>query len=156
VTAAAPVIHLVKHLRNRGEPVESVCMADPSSPLVIPEDFREAWRLFQATDVTVLHGVGPFEHPPQRAVLIEGGIIRPLYGMEMVRRQSEQLAPAYFFMGSPLFAKVDHLISTESYYADRMAAYAIPPERAVDVDTAEHLAYAEFLLRRRQSGRTPS
>lgn len=155
VTAAAPVIHLVEYLRRRSARIDSVCVADPSSPLVTLEDFRESWRTFVETGATVLHGVGHFEHPPQRALLIDNGILKPLLGMDAVRKQSQELAPAYFLMGSPLFAKTDHLISTRSYYADRMAAYVLPAERAVDVDTTQHLAYAEFLMKRRlKTGRT--
>lgn len=148
VNAGAVAYEMAKTLSAKGYAFSSVCVADASSPLVSAADYREACDVFERTGATVLFGVARFEHAPQRALALENGIARPLFGMEWVMKQSQELTPGYRIIGSPVFIRKEHLLATKNYFGGTMAGYEIPRDRATDIDTEDDLLLAEFIVER--------
>lgn len=148
VSAGQVAMEMAGTLQSKGYEFHSVCVADASSPLVSADDFRQAFAVFERTNATVLFGLARFDHPPQRALVLDGGVALPMWGMEWLPRQSQELAPGYRIIGSPIFVRKDHLLQTGNYFGGSMAGYEIPRDRATDVDTEDDLLLAEFIVER--------
>lgn len=69
-------------------------------------------------------------------------------GGAIARRQD--LPPLVEPNGAVYVALTDWLLSTQTFFTEETVAYAMSPERSVDIDTGFDLALAEFLLTRRQ------
>ncbi len=54
--------------------------------------------------------------------------------------------------GAVTICNVDRLRKEKTYYAYPLAAYDMPWERSVDIDTEADVAFAEFLLQRKNMG----
>jgi CMP-N-acetylneuraminic acid synthetase len=146
IAAVYPAVHLTEFLKTRGETYDDVCVSDPTAPFLESEDHRHAYEIFVESDADMLHPTTAFEHPPQRALYIDGNRAKPLYGMDQVRKESQELEPAYRITGGIQFAKSDYLLEFQSYHAESMAAYIVDQYKGVDIDTFEDLAQAEYFL----------
>jgi CMP-N-acetylneuraminic acid synthetase len=147
-SAGKVAMEMAGTLQSQGYEFGPVCVADASSPLVSADDFRKAFAVFERTGATVLFGLARFDHPPQRALTLEAGVAKPMWGMEWLPRQSQELASGYRIIGSPIFVRKDHLLKTGNYFGGTMAGYEIPRDRATDIDTEDDLLLAEFIVDR--------
>jgi CMP-N-acetylneuraminic acid synthetase len=148
IAAVYPAVHLVEFLKERGEEYEDVCVSDPTAPFIGPEDHRIAYETFVASGVEVLHSVCAFEHPPQRALYMDGDRAKPLYGTTEVRKESQELVQTYRITGGIQIVRTDYLLKNQSYHSDSMAAYIVDQYKGVDIDTPDDLALAEYYLER--------
>jgi CMP-N-acetylneuraminic acid synthetase len=142
-------IDLLQFLEKRKETYETVCLSDPSSPLLTAEDFRHAFIRFQHSGSDILHAVCAFEHPPQRSVSLEGDLLRPMYSLTDLRKKSQELQPAYRIIGGIHFIRTEFLLKHQTWHSENMVGYEVSRDRAVDIDTAHDLQMAEFLMQTR-------
>ena len=151
VSALQVAIDLVCFLRSRGEDYETICVSAPTAPLVISDDFSQAYRLFQKSKAKVLHSICELEEPPQWALKLEDRSLRPMFGLDAFKQESQQLSKSYRILGGIQLFQTSYLLKEKSYIGDPMVGYLIRRERGVDVNTLEDLELAEFYLRRRRS-----
>ena len=69
---------------------------------------------------------------------------RPLFDPPIVRRQ--ELPSVYALNGAMYIARRKVLVETRGWYTSRTAAYVMPCERSVDIDTVWDFRVAEMLL----------
>jgi N-acylneuraminate cytidylyltransferase len=141
--------------QRRAGTFQWVCTLQPTSPLRTVEDVRASWALLRddptADGVT---SVSPYGHHPFWALHLTRGALRP-ERPDLATRSRTSLTPLYHPDGCIYWQRVADVLAQRPPYDGRILAYLTPAASAVDVDQAEDLAYAEFLLQRQQSETAP-
>jgi CMP-N-acetylneuraminic acid synthetase len=144
-------VQVLEHFRAQGSDFPEFGVLLTTNPLRTPGDLVEAYRIFRDSGANYVMSLVPYSHPPQRAVWTPDGFVEPYFGLQYMK-QTQLLDPLYRHDGSIIFARTAAFLQEGEFYGSRVAPYFIPPERSVDIDNAQDLAWAEFLLRRRGTG----
>jgi CMP-N-acetylneuraminic acid synthetase len=141
-------LHSLDALEGLGDRFRTLVILLPTCPFRSPEDVRAAARLFAERDGRFLMSVGPYPHTPFAALALgDDGLLTPHFP-EWSGRKSQEMPRAWRPNGALHILDVDAFRAARSYYAQPLIGYAMPAERSVDIDTAEDLALAEFMLAR--------
>jgi CMP-N,N'-diacetyllegionaminic acid synthase len=129
------VLFMLDSLAQRGERYDTILVLQPTSPLRTADDIRAAWDLFEENAPCDVVSVAPLVRESWSGhIRRDGGFERGL-GEEMIYRLNGAI----------------YLHGCDDYVRNRpprkTVAYRMPPARSIDIDTAEDLQYAEFLLR---------
>ncbi len=136
----AAVLHALDALENRGEVFDIVAVLEPTSP------FRSATTIAAAVEALIeRQGESLLAVKETREVVgtLDDGVFRPLVPDEPRRRQERR--PKYVEASTIYVARVDFLRRTGRLVTDDWLAYVVPEHEAIDINTAEDFAYAEFL-----------
>lgn len=141
------VLHALDTLEDGGEVFDVVAVLEPTSP------FRSTTTIGAAIAALIDRGGDSLLAVKEtREVVgrIDEGVFRPLLPGEPRRRQDRQ--PTYVEASTIYVARIDFLRRTASLVTDDWLAYVVPEREAIDINTAEDFAYAEFLA---IGGRSP-
>lgn len=138
----------LRALAAEGEEFSAVYVLLPTSPLRSAESIRRAWALFAESDADALASVRPLAHPPEWALDVEDGWVRPLdpVAYEIPR---PALRTRFRADGAHSIVRARHLLASGSLIGPRTLAFVTPAQEAVDIDEPMDLEWAEFLLSRR-------
>ena len=159
-TPHLPVIqHAAQWMREHaGYQADAVMILQPTSPLRSADDITAAARLLEssaADSVVSVSAVSAHAHPMRMLRIDERGNAVLFATGEPVRRRinrRQDLPDAWVMNGAIYACRTSVLFEAEpSLYGDRVAAYAMPPERSVSIDDFEDWAAAERALARRQA-----
>lgn len=139
--------YLLEHFISQDSPYGEFAVLLPTSPLRTAEDVKSAYQTFKHEDANYLMSLAPYAHPPQRAVCISDGYVKPYFGSQFLK-QTQLLEPLYRHDGSIIIAKSDAFLREGEFYGSGVIPYYVPKERAVDIDSQLDLDWAEFLLSR--------
>jgi CMP-N-acetylneuraminic acid synthetase len=133
---------------HEGAEPEYVVFLQPTSPLRTAEDIDAAVDRLRGGDADAVVSVTPTAHHPYWAkrVLPDGRLADFLEAGEWQRRPRQELPPACVLNGAIYAARRAFLVANRSYYGERTAAYVMPPERSLDVDTPWDLYLAGLVL----------
>ena len=151
----APIIHAVKTLQAAGSPLpEYVVCLQPTSPFRTAADIDDSIDLATRMGSDAVVSVTPVHHHPAWLRLIDGdGWIRRLPGSTDTAARRQDLPPVYALNGAVFLVRTTVLLASGTWETDRTAAYVMPHERSVDIDTPWDLRVADALLRCGQPGR---
>ena len=123
---------------------DAFCLLIPNNPFRTAKELQDAYKLFRKKDANYLISVKRFTPPPQMALSIKDGFLKP-YGTEF-NKQSQELEPLYVEDGSFAFAKIETFFNEfdMNFYGSKCLPYIIN-RPSIDIDTPEDLAYAEYL-----------
>lgn len=145
------ITHTLEWLRkNRQAEYDYVCLIQPTAPLTIAEDYDSAIKLAienNADTVISIRSSGSF-HPAYMCLLEENDRVKwyvenPPWG-SMPRRQD--LPPVHIRCGNVYVIKTSLILNHRKLYGEKLFAYNIPDDRAIDIDTPMDLKLAEFIL----------
>lgn len=139
--------HLLRDFAAKGQRYAEFAVLLATNPLRTAKDVRAAYEIFKNEDANYLMSVVPYSHPPQRAIWIHEGYIKPYFGTQYMK-QTQLLETLYRHDGAIFFAKSEAFLREQAQYGTRVIPYFIPPGRSVDIDEPLDLAWAEFLLSR--------
>ena len=122
-----------------------ICLLVPNSPFRTPSDLRKAYRLFRKEDANFLVSVKPYDKPPQLALEINKGFVKPKWGHKSIQN-SQQLSTLYYEDGSICFAKITAFIDEfdKNFLGSKCLPYILPYP-TVDIDTKEDYECAKYL-----------
>lgn len=139
-------LHALDELEAAGAQYETLVILLPTCPLRTAEDIGSAYDLFRSQKEKSLMSVVEFDHTPFAALAVGAtGLIDP-YFPDYIGRKSQAMPRAYRPNGAIHVLNVVRFRETRSYFAPPVAAYVMPRERSVDVDTVEDLRLAEAFL----------
>lgn len=152
-TPMLPVIqHAVSRMEAQGERFDAICLLQPTNPLRRPEDIDACIELLEQSgaDAVVTILSVPTEYNPHWTYFQnEDGLLYLSTGEATPIPRRQDLPPAFHREGSVYVTRRDVVMEGNSLYGKRLAGYAIPPERYVNIDGPEDWARAERLLRPR-------
>ena len=146
-------LHLLEDFASQGKQYENFSVLLTTNPFRTAKDIQASYDIFKRSDANYVMSLVPYSHPPQRAVCITDGEIKPYFGIEYMK-QTQLLQEVYRHDGSIIFAKSHVFREEKEFYGTKTIPYFMPIERSVDIDNYLDLVWAEFLLSRLQIGKT--
>ncbi len=138
-SARDSAMFMLDFLTRRGERYDAVLILQPTSPLRSPDDICNGLRLFEEHAPCAVVAVCPLVPQSWLGLIGEDRRLERFTGEQVVHRVNGAL---YLYRWSDF---VDH------WPPQKVVAYVMPRERSVDVDRAEDLDYARFLIERRRA-----
>jgi len=143
------VVHALEWMaENEGYYPDYMMLMQPTSPLRIVEDIREAVAIARDKDADgVISVYEPKQHPHWMFELNEDGRFADFdpHTRELARRQS--LSPQYMLNGSIYLIKRSVILSQDSFYTDRTYALVMPRERSYDIDSLHDVRVVEMTMK---------
>lgn len=146
-TAADAALHALQVVDDGGDPFEALAIVQCTSPFTAPDDLAGAVELLERTgaeSVVSVVRVAAAQHP-RKLKRLEGDRLLP-YLEDDPLTPSHELPPLWVRNGSVYVFRRD--VVERGLEADDVRGYEMPPERSFDIDTAEDLAFAKFLVGR--------
>ena len=146
--ATLPVMaHAVRALADLGWPLELVCCAYATAPLMDPADLRSALALLSESGARYVFSCTTFAFPIQRALGRGGtGGVEPLFP-ESIGARSQDLPEAFHDAGQFYWGRADAFVRQDAIFAAHSQPLLIPRYRVQDIDTEEDWQRAELLFR---------
>ena len=128
---------------------DAVALLQPTSPLRDAEDIKAACALYAASGGRSVVSVSPLECPLEWCGRIdEQGLLGGVAALDGSSVQGSP-SPSFRLNGAIYIFATEHFHASGTYAGNSVKAFVMKRERSVDVDSAEDLAYCEFLLSRR-------
>lgn len=147
-------LHAVDEMAKLGNHYETLVILLPTSPFRTAADISASMQRYRNGCEDFLMSVSEFSHTPLAAHQLDNsGQITPLHPewLEKLGARAQQSTPPQLVRANGAVAIVDikKLQETRTYYSYPLAAYAMPWNRSLDIDTDLDMQFAEFLV---QSG----
>lgn len=137
--------YILSESLKQGEKYEAFAILLPTSPLRTSADIKSAYELLQEPKTNCVMSLVAYSHPPQRALSVTSGRVKPYFGYQFMKR-TQELEQLYRHDGTVIFAKTQAFLENKGYWMAGTIPYYVPENRSVDIDTEQDLEYAEFLL----------
>ncbi len=145
-----PVLHALKQLPE----FDAMLVLQPTSPLRTTEDIDRCIGLALDLPASSVVSVSePERHPYWMYRLGADQRLQPLIDVPPISRRQE-LPPVYAMNGALYYARTDWLWQHRTFVTNETAAYVMPPERSVDLDTLLDWKLAELLFKERSDGKS--
>ncbi|MGZ3526859.1 MAG: acylneuraminate cytidylyltransferase family protein [Vulcanimicrobiaceae bacterium] len=143
-------IHALEELAKLGHTFDTVVILLPTSPFRTSADVDAALQRYVDANADFLMSVSPYEHSPLAALQCKDGFLTPFLP-EWLPRLGAKAAPGSLpslmrANGAVTICDVARLKQERTYYAYPLAAYEMPWQRSIDIDTEADARFAEFLL----------
>jgi CMP-N,N'-diacetyllegionaminic acid synthase len=128
---------------------DALCLLEPSSPFLTPEDVNQAIRFFQDKDAIGILGV---KEVKDHSVFVSpiGNDLNMAKHYEKMRDNyhtpRQFLTPEYTMNGAIYLAKWDYLKQHQTFHSPRTYAYIMPEERSIEIDQMNDFYYACYLV----------
>ncbi len=141
-------LHVLDQYEAMGQHFDTLIILLVTAPLRTAEDIRAAVGVFREKDARFLMTVTRVDPHYYHALHVdEEGRLSPVFGRDGLANIGLPPIPvrcngAVHVLDVPAFREA------RTYYGEPLYAVEMPVARSVDIDTADDLAYAEFLLSR--------
>ena len=149
--------HMVKYLREQGDDPRYLMAVPCVAPLRTLDDLNKCTDLAASSDADVIMAVSDaHKNPWFNMVTIDDATQQVRLVNEPAQRiYNRQAAPQVYDVSTVAFIiKCDYLLTATSIYDGETRAVVLPKTHCVDIDTEDDIAYAEFLLARRDKEST--
>ena len=140
-------LHALRELDDPRRPFDAVAIVQCTSPFTAAEDVAGAVGLLERTgaECVVTVGRAAAAHHPLKLKRLQGDRLLPFVEDDRLA-PSHELPPLWLRNGSVYAFRRD--VVERGLEADDVRGYEMPAERSFDIDTAQDLAFAEFLIGR--------
>lgn len=138
-TTADVIREVLREYDKREKQFEWVCCVYPTAPFVTAKKLRDSFSYLREKNANALVPVVKFSYPPQRAMVIENGLLQ-YKSPENVRVRSQDLEPLYHDAGQYYFWKVDKF---SEGIIDNTVPYILNEMEVQDIDNWEDWKLAE-------------
>ena len=145
--------HMVRYLRDHGDDPKYLMAVPCVAPLRTLEDLNKCTDLAASSGADVIMAVADaHKNPWFNMVTIDETTSQVRLVNEPAQRiYNRQAAPQVYDVSTVAFiVKCDYLLEATSIYDGETRAVILPKTHCVDIDTEDDIAYAEFLLARRE------
>jgi CMP-N-acetylneuraminic acid synthetase len=145
-------LHALDEWEKRGEVFDTLIILLPTSPFCSAEDVRAAMAQYLQAGTGFLMSVSRPAQSPLTAQILRDGQLSPLHPEWLFRSGAKATAEVPVIVnsnGAVTILDVVRFRAAKEYYVYPLAAYEMPRERSVDIDTEEDFLYARFLARTR-------
>jgi CMP-N,N'-diacetyllegionaminic acid synthase len=144
-------LHALDWLEAKDEIFETLVILLPTSPFCQVADIEGAIRTYIDQGVDFLMSVSREVHSPLSSLILKDGKLSPLHPEWLNRtgaRADKELPIIVRANGAVTIVNVAAFRRERNYYGYPLAAYEMPLERSVDIDTEMDFQFAEFLADR--------
>jgi len=126
-------------------------LLQPTSPLRTAHHVREAFALLASSAARTCVAITAMHHPPQKCLVKRDGRFVPLFDHAQLTAPRQRLEPTFRVNGAIYLGYVDAFLASNDLFEQPLSCYEMSELDAVDIDSADDLALAEFLHARRAS-----
>jgi CMP-N-acetylneuraminic acid synthetase len=142
---------VVRHLDHAIDAVggahgDAFALMQPTSPLKTPEDIAACLEHFASGAWASAVTVCALEHPPQKALVVEDGLLEPLFGWEALQSNRQQLVRAYRQNGAIWVVRWDAFRACGRFVVSPAMPFVMDAARSVDIDSGLDFEAAEELF----------
>lgn len=144
-------LHALDWFESQGEEYETLLILLPTSPFCRVSDIEGAAATYVEQGVDFLMSVVKEVHSPLSSLILQTGRLTPLHPewLNKTGARSEVATPTIVRCnGAVTLVDVAAFRRERNYYGYPLAAYEMPPERSIDIDTELEFQFAEFLAER--------
>lgn len=144
-------LHALDWMEENGEIFETLIILLPTSPFCNVADIKGAARVYMESGVDFLMSVSLEAHSVLSSLVLKNGQLSPLYSEWLNRtgaKSDSELPTIVRCNGAVTIVNVAAFRREKNYYSYPLAAYVMPLERSVDIDTELDFQFAEFLADR--------
>ncbi|WP_421317934.1 cytidylyltransferase domain-containing protein [Aeromonas veronii] len=140
--------HALSVLKSNGNITSHFVLLQPTSPLRNFKHIQEAIAKFEVSDAASLVSVTEVNHPIQKFLFDNDGVLDPVFSWEALTMPRQSLKPAFLVNGAIYIVGYDRFIKNKNLFASPVGSYFMAPAISLDIDGAEDFEYAKkFLLR---------
>lgn len=147
-TALEYTQHALDFLQEHGSlSFDCIVIIQASSPFTTGEDIDSVLACLEASkaDCSVSVRRVPHDLHPLKFKRIEYGLLVPLVESENGRMAAHQLEPVFVRNGAVYASRIE-LIKNDQLLNEHCAAFIMPEERSLDINTEMDLRFAQFLM----------
>lgn len=144
-------LHALDWFRSCGEFFDTLIILLPTSPFCRTSDIEGAVEAYIKTGTKFLMSVSREIHSPFSSLIMENGWLSPLHEDFLGKtgaNSAELSLVSVRSNGAVTIVDVREFVRTKNYYSYPLAAYEMPYERSIDIDTELDFQFAEFLANR--------
>jgi len=153
-----PIVDTLRHALGEFETaqgrVDAVVLLQPTSPFRTAAMMAAAAERFERSRADTLTAVHAARDHPYWLWRIEGETLAPHVSMQAIGTERANLPPLVAETGTIYIVRRD-LLAAGRLYGERVVAFPVDDVAAVDIDTADDLAWAGFLIERGLAPRLP-
>lgn len=143
-------LHALDEWEKRGESFQTLVILLPTSPFRTALDIRGAVNCYLEKGACFLHSVCKEEHSPLSSLILNADFLEPLFPEWINKtgaKSNNNTLKIVRANGAITIVNVEEFRKEKTYYAYPLAAYEMPWERSVDIDTERDLLWAEFVAK---------
>lgn len=134
-----------------GRSFDTVCVLQPTSPLRIAEDIEKGYILYREKDAKAVVSVCEMEHSPLLSNVLPDDMCMDHFIDDAYYAKRRQGMKTYYRINGALYiVDTRYLQVMNNLYGENTYACVMPGKRSVDIDTADDLLYAQYLLDRKE------
>ncbi|MCT8161328.1 pseudaminic acid cytidylyltransferase [Pseudoruegeria sp. SHC-113] len=143
-TTAAVIVHMLDHLKARGQEPTAICCLYATAPFVRPDDIRTGAQMIEGADYII--PVTSFAFPIQRAVRLKGEGLE-MFDSSNYATRSQDLEEAYHDAGQFYWGTAVAWRENRPAFGAGARPLILPRHRVQDIDTPEDWVRAEVMFR---------
>jgi CMP-N,N'-diacetyllegionaminic acid synthase len=124
---------------------DNICILLSTFPMILKEDIERSFEIFMEGNHKCLMSVSETDHNALRSVFVKEKTIRPLFS-DKIFKKSQELEKTYRVNGAVAVIDIKEFLESKSYYIFPVAAYVMPRERSIDIDTEFDYRLAKLLM----------
>lgn len=146
------LIHALEWMSAAGDTFDYVCLIQPTSPFVSPEDIDAAYATaVQEKADSVLSVTASHTHPYFAKRVLDDGKLVDFGTWETTSRRRQDLPPAFALNGAIYLVRTEILLATKLFDTDHTYALVMPQERSMDIDSPWDLHLARLVVNDRKN-----
>lgn len=153
-----PVTDVIRHalqllVEREGRFPGLLALLQPTSPFLLPAHVDDCIAALRARpDADSAQTVTPVHHNAHafNQRVVENGLVRFRFIEERRQAYNKQRKPKHYLFGNLVVSRCRGLLAGKDCFGDISVPVEIPRAYALDVDTAEDLDYAGYLVRERK------
>jgi N-acylneuraminate cytidylyltransferase len=139
-----PVLHVLDTLP---ENYDYVVLLQPTSPLRTGADISAALKICVEDSAPACVSVSAPSHAPWWMFSLDNTHrLQPLFPQDALPARRQDMPEVYALNGAVYVAEVGWLRENKSFLTSTTAAYVMPPDRSLDIDTELDFKFAEALF----------
>lgn len=138
---------VVRHVIGLFPSFDTVVLLQPTSPQRTGGDIDAVLDRLVSTGARSAMTITTVEMHPGKFVTLSGDLIAPYTNEIEMEAQSQKLAPVYRQNGAVYAVGTRDFLEQDRFYLPPAAAYLVPADRSVDIDTELDFALVELLMR---------
>jgi len=143
--------HWLKWLADEGHEPWAVVHLQATSPLLTSDDIASAVAVLERVDCDCVASVCPVTEHPAYMYRVVGDRVEPYLDAAALPSHRQQVEPLYRLNGAIFATRFGRALAAGKFFAQPFAAYTMPAERSIDIDTPMDLAMANAILSHRSA-----
>lgn len=146
-TDEVSLVPVVEHaFKTVKQDFDGFALLQPTSPLRNALHIQEAFRLFATGEYKSVVSVCKIDHPPQKALLMDGTELSPLTNWDDLYKNRQDLKPAYRQNGALWFVDRMTFQQNKRFVSAPVGAYEMCEQDSIDIDTLDDFIKIEKIL----------